>query len=142
MPSSSVTWIKCPPTELHVGQTARIVEQHLDGPTVKAEVTIEGEITRMDDYYAWFGPVATSIKERANSKIEYYRKPRRLPLHAGSIIKVFDTSLMCDRAAVRRFRCDLKDPNELAWFWADCDLSKVVPDHLLETAEILFDASR
>lgn len=145
MDNNMTVWIECGPDEFKPGMMIKTVEKFASG----AVITFEGEVERI-----YFGPdgarrvdlVGVPPVERTAPpegwSVEMYRQPRELPMAEGSAIKVYDPNYLRDRVAIRK-RVSYSDfPVVLSWVFADDIDERSIPDHLLESATVLFDASK
>lgn len=136
-------WVRCGPEEVKVGTNVKVVEAYENGPVV----IYEGKVDQMGAGILRFaaGPPAWKA-DQIGCKVSLFREPKKLPMALGSAIKVFDQTYLRERIAVCQVHPDAETSREIGWYfvgdgWGEASSRREVPTHLLESAEILFDAS-
>lgn len=149
--NNTTTWISTSPADVKVGMEVKIVEKYPSGATFAAEGTVK-RVFCGDDGLRRCELVGVPPVERPTPpdgfEVEIYRRPKKLPLAIGSAIKVYDSKLLRERVAICRVRPGVETNSETGWFFVDGTTMdghaflREVPEHLTDSAEVLFDAGK
>ena len=141
------TWVSTTADQIKEGMRIKVVEDYGDGNTCTYEGTVDSigaNVFQLPSGTAY----RPDFEGAEGVKVKLYREPKKLPMAAGSAIKVYDPHLLRERVAVREVRPGAQTTRETGWYFVDeapegfraTQNEREMPEHLTEHAEILFDA--